>query len=102
MNGRGGFRSAADILAGLVPTERLRDGRTLRDLRRDWDRCVGPAAASHTRPVAWKDGVLHVEVDSSVWISEFGLRKDHLLHSIRRTAGRPDLRDIVVRVGGRR
>lgn len=97
-----GFRSAAEILADLIPAERLRDAKTLRDLRLAWPDCVGLSAARHTRPAAWKDGVLHVEADSSVWISEFGLRKEELLGTIRRATGRQDLHDISLHVGGRR
>jgi predicted nucleic acid-binding Zn ribbon protein len=97
----GGFSAAGKFLAAIVPSGWLKDAADLGGLKRSWASIAGTTAAAHTRPVQWKDGTLRVDADSSVWISEFGLRKRELIEAVRNATGRKDLKDIVLRVSAR-
>lgn len=43
-----------------------------------WEDVVGEAIAQHARPVEIRNGVLFVEVDSSVWMQELGLLRESI------------------------
>ena len=48
-----------------------------------WLEAVGAEVARHSRPVGVKAGVLHVEVDSSVWCQQLQLRTPEILTALR-------------------
>ena len=54
---------------------------------REWDEAVGPRVARHARAVAFRDGVLQVEVEGSAWMHELGFLKADLLRKINRHLG---------------
>ncbi len=49
-----------------------------------WPVLVGDELARRTRPVAWKDGTLHIEVSSTPWMQELSYRSDELRERITR------------------
>ena len=59
----------------------------------EWDGLVGARVARRTRAVAWRDGVLVVEVDGSAWMHELGFLKRELMARVRSRTG-ADVRDI--------
>jgi predicted nucleic acid-binding Zn ribbon protein len=63
-----------------------------------WGQSVGPEAARHSRPALLRNGVLEVEVDSSVWSQELGLRKPQILATLRREFGDDAPRDLRFRL----
>ena len=69
-----------------------------------WEDLVGPAVASHARPVSLRRGVLVVSVDEAAWGSELRYRARDLLARIaeRAGSGAPDAMVVRVRPGGRR
>ncbi len=48
-----------------------------------WLEAVGAEVARHSRPVGVKAGVLHVEVDSSVWCQQLQLQTPEILTALR-------------------
>lgn len=69
---------------------------------REWEQVVGPRVARHTRAVAFREGVLHVEVEGSAWMHELGFLKTDLMRKINRHLGSRLVRNIrfVVPRGG--
>lgn len=60
----------------------------------EWARIVGPRVASHTRAIACRDGILHVEVEGSAWMHELGFLKRHLIERINAELGGGHVRDV--------
>lgn len=80
----------AELLAGLGGP--LADGVRHGHLAAEWASLVGPAVATHARPLRVKDGWLHVAVDSSAWLHELSLQEEPLLARLRLVAA--DLRGL--------
>ncbi len=68
-------------------------------LQQQWAAIVGEHVAAHTRPDSIRFKKLYVIADSSVWMQQLTFLKPSLLESINRTAGKPIVTDIVLRVG---
>lgn len=68
-------------------------------LQRQWPVIVGDHVAAHTRPDSIRFKKLYIVADSSVWVQQLAFLKPSLLESINRTAGKPLVTDIVLRVG---
>jgi hypothetical protein len=47
-----------------------------------WPVLVGDELARRTRPVAWSEGTLHIEVSSTPWMQELSYRSDELRRRI--------------------
>jgi predicted nucleic acid-binding Zn ribbon protein len=60
----------------------------------EWPQVVGPRIARHTRAVAFRDGVLQVEVEGSAWMHELGFLKRDLVRKVNEHAGSRLVRDV--------
>ena len=69
---------------------------------REWEQVVGPRLARHTRAVAFRDGVLRVEVGGSAWMHELGFLKADLIRKVNQHLGGRLVRNVrfVVPRGG--
>jgi len=81
-----------DLLEGLGLEHRLREFRAVEI----WDATVGELVAQRTRPVGIRDGVLFVEVSSSVWMQELVLLRDEIVERLNEKLGQPIVRRIVL------
>jgi len=86
------------LLRDLRVRERSREGA----LATAWGRVAGPDLALRTRPVAFRDGVLVVEVDGAALLQEVrGFRARELLAALHAEEGGRKVRDLrFVPVGG--
>jgi predicted nucleic acid-binding Zn ribbon protein len=64
-----------------------------------WHKAVEPGAALHTKPVAIKNNILTIEVDSSTWLYMLNLKKKNILKAMRITLGETKIEDIRFRMG---
>ena len=89
-----------DIIGGLIHRwERggLRKGRNVREA---WAAAVGNRAAGHTRPVAFKKGVLVVVTENSAWLYKMTMEKRDIAKKFNENyKGRTKLTGIRFRVG---
>jgi predicted nucleic acid-binding Zn ribbon protein len=77
------------------------DRSEIRGVFGQWDDAVGPAVASHVRPVRLDRGTLLVEVDEPAWATQVRLLADDLRSRLHAVAG-VSVERIDVRVAGRR
>ena len=71
------------------------------DMLAQWSSIAGDAVGRHTRPVSLKDGVLTVEVDSSVWLNEISrFGKGILLEKVQKVLGVTEVKSLRLQVGG--
>lgn len=80
------------LLAGLGLDKRLREYRAVEA----WAQAVGAGVAAHARATAIRDGVLFVEVDSSVWMQELSLLRESIVARLNALLGAPHVRRIVL------
>jgi predicted nucleic acid-binding Zn ribbon protein len=79
-------RGRPENLAKLVPRvlDDLGIGGSARIMRvvSGWEEAVGADVARHCRPVQFREDVLEVEVDSSVWCQQLKLQEPQLLSAL--------------------
>lgn len=96
------MESLAGVLPRVLKQLGLEEGLLGWRAVREWEQVVGPRVARHTRAVAFREGVLHVEVEGSAWMHELGFLKTDLMRKINRHLGSRLVRNIrfVVPRGG--
>ena len=82
----------SDVLQGLGLDRRLREFKAVEI----WDAVVGETIAQNTRPIGIREGVLFVEVASSVWMQELVLLRDDIVERLNRELGETRVRRIVL------
>ena len=80
------------VLEGLGLDRRLREFQAVEV----WNSVVGEVIAENTRPVAMREGVLFVEVASSVWMQELVLLRDEIVERLNQQLGENIVRRIVL------
>ena len=64
-----------------------------------WKEAVGEEVAEHTEPKAFRGSLLHVTVDSSVWVHHLSLMKGDILKKINEKLGEETLHEIRFTIG---
>jgi len=73
------MRKAGAILSDVLKDHTLARLEYVTRLRSEWDGLVGGMVALHAIPVDLRDGVLFVDVDTSVWIQQLGFLKPRMI-----------------------
>lgn len=96
------MESLAGVLPRVLKQLGLEEGLLGWRAVHEWEQVVGPRVARHTRAVAFRDGVLQIEVEGSAWMHELGFLKTDLMRKINRHLGSRLVRNIrlVVPRGG--
>ncbi len=89
-----------DVLAGMLSGGDLGLAGILLKLRSAWPEAAGEALATHSRPVAWRDGAVVIEVDHPVVSQDLKLDERRVLDALRAKAG-VDARRLAFAVAGR-
>ena len=87
-------RSLADLLGNVVGRSPLRAGLERQRALECWPEVVGEEIARHTRAVSIHDGVLRVQVESSVWAQELVLLRSRILEGFAQRLGPGEVREI--------
>lgn len=76
----------------------MKIGRKLREVSvvESWERIVGRAIASKTTSVSLRDGVLHINLRSSVIRSELMMLRESIRTRLNEEAGEEIVREIVI------
>ena len=67
------------VLATLGLDEKFEEGR----LQQGWPGVVGEAIAKRSRPRVLREGILHVEVEGSVWMQELWYHQKQIVDLVR-------------------
>ncbi len=73
-------------LGACIPAEEL--------ARAAWPHAVGKRVAARTRPVAYADGRLTIEVEDTVWLQHLKTMRGHLLGRLQLIAGKDAIRSL--------
>lgn len=67
------------VLATLGLDGKFEEGR----LQQGWPEVVGEVIAKRSRPRVLKDGILHIEVEGSVWMQELWFHQKEIVERVR-------------------
>ncbi len=88
------MEAIAGILSRVLRRYGLEDQMLGWQAVEEWAQVVGARIAQHTHAVAFRDGVLRVEVEGSAWMHELGFLQRKLIQKINRHLGRDMVREI--------
>ncbi|MFH8251792.1 DUF721 domain-containing protein [Microbacterium sp. B2969] len=77
-------RGVADVLSDLTRESGWESQLAREDVVRTWAEVAGADTARHTRPVAFLDGTLTVQADSTAWAKQLQLMRAQILSEILR------------------
>ena len=78
-------RGLGDVITSLTRESGWNAQLAREDVVRTWNEVAGADTARHTRPVAFADGTLTVQADSTAWAKQLQLMRAHILSEIVRT-----------------
>ena len=87
------MKPLAAILPGLLRELRLDEAAAGWRAVAEWPALAGERIARRTRAVAFRDGVMTIEVEGSAWMHELGFLKRELVRRANRIAGENVVRD---------
>jgi predicted nucleic acid-binding Zn ribbon protein len=94
-------RTAGELVAAAFARFKLSDRLSEAAVMKAWAEAAGPLHARHTRPRAFRDGILIVSVSNSALLSELRTySKKLILQRLRDRLGAVKLRDIAFRMDG--
>lgn len=92
-------QAVADVLGNVLAQAQLDLAAPSAAVGDNWASIVGNEVAEHCKPVGIKAGVLHADVDSSVWCQQLQLRSPEILHALKRFLGASAPTGLRFRVG---
>ncbi|GAB3603252.1 DciA family protein [Microbacterium aureliae] len=75
-------RGLGDVIADLTRESGWEAQLSREDVVRAWDEVAGADTAARTRPVAFADGVLVVQADSTAWAKQLQIMRAQILSEI--------------------
>lgn len=69
------------------------------DIENAWRQVAGRKAAGHSKPASLRKKKLTINVDGSGWLYELSLKKDELLHGLKKRLGSDKINQLQLRIG---
>jgi predicted nucleic acid-binding Zn ribbon protein len=88
------MKPLAAILPGVLRDLRLDEAAAGWRAVADWPALAGERIARRTRAVAFRDGVMTIEVEGSAWMHELGFLRRELVRRANQRAGADVVRDV--------
>jgi predicted nucleic acid-binding Zn ribbon protein len=88
------MKSIAAILPDVLRDLRLEDAAAGWRAVADWPALAGERIAKRTRAVAFRDGVMTIEVEGSAWMHELGFLKRELVRRANQRVGANIVREV--------
>jgi len=89
------LKPVREIINDLLGRYRIAKDVKCYQLINQWKDIVGPRLGERTRPRIWgkkiKDGILHIEVTNSAWLSELAFIKKDLIAKLNHAVGDPNM-----------
>jgi hypothetical protein len=80
-------KALSDVLGGVLASMDLDLAAPAAAIGDNWESIVGREVAEHCRPIGVKAGVLHADVDSSVWCQQLHMRSPEILSALKEFLG---------------
>ncbi len=95
---RGHPTGVGEILQRMIRGTELGERLQEAEIWEHWDTIAGPYLSPHSRPVAVRERVLHIEADSPVWMHKLAFKKWELVRRINVLARRELVSDVFLRL----
>ncbi len=89
----------SDLVKKVVKGLKGKGLLTQEEMREAWQEAVGPDAARHSAPVAFKKSSVFVNVDRSSWLYELTTKKKEILKKLEERLKEKKFTDIRFRIG---
>jgi predicted nucleic acid-binding Zn ribbon protein len=90
-------QALSDVIKEVLKKQKLNKGLLENRAVHYWEKVLGPSVASATHRIYIRNGVLFVEMTSSVLRNELMMWKDKIIHNLNQAIGENIVRDIVFR-----
>ena len=87
------------IISQLIKKLDTKTHGSIQEIVQAWQNAVEAKALPHTKPVAIKQNILTIEVDSSTWLYFLSLKKKNILENMKKILGKGKIEDIRFRIG---
>ncbi len=83
------------LIPAILADCKKRMNSPIQKVRGVWGRAVGPEIAAHTSPLACRDRLLIISVDSPVWKAELAqFHREKILRALSEVLGSEEIRDL--------
>ncbi|WP_310557153.1 DUF721 domain-containing protein [Flavobacterium sp.] len=89
--------SVGDILSQIIKTNKLESGLNQVSVVDAWKNLMGNGVNNYTQNVSLRNGVLYVQLTSSVLREELAYGKDKIIKMINEELGKEVVKDVVLR-----
>lgn len=89
--------SLKDVLIAYVENVGLTEQYELSLIRNNWDEIVGSKFALESKAESLKNGILTVNVQSSVWRLEIFIRREQIIDKINTFTDKDSVKEMVIR-----
>ena len=89
----------ADIVKSVFVRLENEKNFSKEDIEARWKEIVEASGFQHSRPITLRNGVLAVNVDSSVWLQEMNMKKRKILKRLKSTFGKDRISEIHFKIG---
>ena len=89
----------SDVLKSVFEKIESKDLLSRDQIEEAWKSIVGERAASHSRPSTIRNGVLTVQIESSVWMQELDFQKRSILKGLKKRFGKDRISEIRFKIG---
>jgi len=90
-------QALSDIIKEVMKKQKLNKGMLENRAVHYWEKVLGPSVARATHRIYIRNGVLYVEMTSSVLRNELMMWKDKIINNLNQAIGDNIVRDIVFR-----
>ncbi len=88
-----------DVLGTVLEQLRSKKPHPLAQLLQEWKKVAKGKIAAHTKPVAWKNKCLIVNVDSSGYLYELNLQREKILNKLKERLGKGKVSQLRFKIG---
>jgi predicted nucleic acid-binding Zn ribbon protein len=95
---RKNVQSIGEVLNEVIHSQKhLEQGILVSRVQQNWNTVMGPTVASFTRKVYFYNGVLYVELTSSVARNELVMLRDKIVKALNESVGADVVKELVLR-----
>jgi len=90
-------KNIEEILKTFINNSNFNHQYILLQIQKNWSKILGNSIANNCRPIIYKDSVLTVKVNSSVWRNELKLRIENIIELINEYFNKKIVKEIKIR-----
>ncbi|MBM3253674.1 MAG: DUF721 domain-containing protein [Candidatus Omnitrophica bacterium] len=89
----------ADIISDIIKKTSKSDKKSPVAIEVAWRKSVGEKIIRHAMPISFRNKILVIGVDSSIWLYQLGFLKREILTKLKKSLGEDVISDIFFRIG---